>query len=512
MSLTLQSTPLGPPDRLGLGPLVERARAVDPLLRSAFVAYDEGQRHLDHLFDGDALCITTGQQPGMFLGPLFTVYKALTAVALARACTDTLGRAVTPVFWVAGDDHDFAEANHLYSLSPANTVERLVLRERSHDAPSLPLYRERLGSDVDGVLAQLIEHTHETEFRSHVLGWLSRHYHAENDMATAFAGALAELLGPHGLVVFRPTHSAAKRAMAPPLMRILASATSVDDALVARAAMLEAEGRGAPVPVGDRATPVLIEAALGRDRLVGDNDRFVARRSQEAWTLAQLETMAREDPERLSPNVLLRPVIETALFPTLAYVAGPGELAYLPQCLPLYHHLNLDPQRPVARWSGRIIETKVARVLDKYSLAVEDLAAPEGKLEAQLVKGDMPDDATAALLALRDVVASEYPRLQNAAAGVDPTLKKSVQSALNTTLSALTDVEKRLTAHLKKQNDIVVQQVAKARHNLFPLGRPQERVFSLVPYLIRHGPRLLDAILAEVSTALPPLDTPTRRV
>jgi bacillithiol biosynthesis cysteine-adding enzyme BshC len=502
---------LGPRDRLDLGPLVKRARAVDPSLRSAFVAYDEGQRQLDRLFESDALCITTGQQPGLLLGPLFTVYKALTAVALARACAEMLGRAVTPVFWVAGDDHDFAEANHLYSLSPANAVERLVLRERSVDAPSLPLYRERLGADVDAVLTQLIEHSHETEFRSDSLDWLSRHYHAESDLATAFAGALAELLGPHGLVVFRPTHSAAKQAMAPHLLSILESAASVDEALVGRAATLEAEGRDAPVPVGDRATPVLIEAALGRDRLVGVNGQFVARRSREAWTLTQLESMAREDPERLSPNVLLRPAIEAAMFPTLAYVAGPGELAYLPQCLPLYQHLGVDPQRPVARWSGQIIETKVAKVLDKYSLAVEDLAAPEGKLEAQLVQGDMPHDATAALSVLRDVVAREYPRLQSAASGVDPTLKKSVQSALNTTLSALTDVEKRLTTHLKKQNDIVVQQIAKARHNLFPFGRPQERVFSLVPYLIRHGPGLLDAILAEAATALPSFDPPTLR-
>ena len=505
MSLTLRSTPLGPLAGLDLPPLVARARALDPSLRSAFVAHDEAQRNLDGLFNGDALCITTGQQPGLFLGPLFTVYKALTAVAVARACSDILGRVVTPVFWVAGDDHDFAEANHLYSLSPANTVERLVLRDREHDAPSLPLYREQLGADVDAVLAQLVDHSHETEFRSDILGWLSRHYRAEHDMATAFAGALAELLGPHGLVVFRPTHAAAKRAMAPHLLEILNAAVSVDEGLVARAAALRAEGRDAPVPVGERAMPVLIEGRLGRDRLVSVDDRFVARRSQEAWTLAQLETMAREEPERLSPNVLLRPAIETALFPTLAYVAGPGELAYLPQCLPLYDHLRVEPQRPMARWSGQIIETKVAKVLKKYALAIEDLAAPEGKVEAELVKDDMPDEATAALDVLRNVVAREYPRLQQAAASVDPTLRKSVQSAQYSTLSAIADVEKRLTTHLKRQNDLVVQQVAKARHNLFPLGRPQERVFSLVPYLIRHGPGLLDTILDEVSSALPPI-------
>jgi bacillithiol biosynthesis cysteine-adding enzyme BshC len=462
------------------------------------------------LFEGEVLCITTGQQPGLITGPLFTVYKALTAIALARSCAKALGRDVVPVFWVAGDDHDFAEANHYYSLTLTNTVERVVLRERSLDGPSMPLYRERLGPDIDAVMTAVVAHSSETEFRPAVLEWLTRHYEPTHDLASAFAGALAELLGSQGLVVFRPTHVAAKTAMAPLLLDVLAAARAVDTGLQDRAAELQRTGRDAPVPVGSGATPVLIEARLGRDRLVIDGERFVARRSAESWTLSEIGTLTREEPERLSPNVLLRPVVEAALFPTLAYVAGPGELAYFPQCDPLYRQLDVEPQATVARWSGRVIETRVAKVLDKYGVAVDDLATPEGHLAAALVKDDMPQDASESLAALRRAVGQEYQRLRDAAATIDPTLKKSVQSAQNTTLSAINDIERRLITHLKKRNETVVQQIAKARANLFPLGRPQERTFTVVPYLIRYGNGFLDTIMDAVPAALPQVESSPR--
>jgi bacillithiol biosynthesis cysteine-adding enzyme BshC len=465
-------------------------------LRDAFVAHDRGADRLAQLLAG-AACVTTGQQPGLLTGPLFTVYKALTAVALAEVLERQRGQPVVPVFWVAGDDHDFAEANHVHYLTLENELERVVLREREPSAPLTPLYREPLGSEVARVLAELVAQSPNTEFRGDVLAWLERHYRSDRDFATAFAGSVAELLGRFGLVVLRPTSAAAKQAMASHLLRALRSAGDIDRALDTRAAVLRDTGRPAPVPVGDGATLVMIEGKMGRDRLVLDGERFAARRSGESWTLTQLERLAEDEPRRLSPNVLLRPVVEASLLPTLAYVAGPGELDYLPQCEPVYAALGVEPQLPFPRWSAQVVEPRVSKVLGKYTIAPEDLRRTD--LESRLVRDDMPESVRESLHALRVTLGQQYQELQGAASAVDPTLKKSVQSARNSALSELASLEKRIIAHLKKQNEIVVQQIGKARNNLFPQGQPQERMLTVAPYLVRYGFEFLDAALEEAT-------------
>ncbi len=495
MTLRFDSTTIATAPAVDLPALAaSRAARVAPGLDGALVAHDAAEDRRRQLLDG-ALCVTTGQQPGLLTGPLFTLYKALTAIAVAARFEELLERPVVPVFWVAGDDHDFAEANHVDYLTLENEVERVALRHRESRAPLTPLYREPLGSEVATVMAALVAQSPNTEFRSEVVAWLERHYRPAADFATAFAESLAELLGRMGLVVLRPTSAEAKAAMAPFLVRALRSAEGIDRALAARADDLRAEGLPVPVPVGDAATLVMIEGRLGRDRLVLDGDRYVARRSEESWSLSDLEQLATDDPRRLSPNVLLRPVIEAAILPTLAYVAGPGELDYLPQCRPVYDALDVVPQTPFPRWSAFVVERRVTKVLDKYGIGMPDLQRSD--LESQLVRDGMPESVTAPLSSIRTTLGQQYQQLQEAAVRIDPTLKKSVQSARNSALSDLTELEKRIVSHLKKHNDIMVQQVGKARNNLFPGGRPQERVFTIAPYLVRYGFEFLDAALDE---------------
>lgn len=494
MTLAFHSVPLSGFPALDVGRLAgQRAVAIDSALGPAFVADGSARARLDLLLSGQAVCVTTGQQPGLLTGPLFTIYKALTAIALAESLEPLVGQPVVPVFWVAGDDHDFAEANHVHLLGLDNEIDRVELRTRNSDAPLRPLYQEPLGPELKPVMDALVMHTPDTEFRDDVLAWLDRHYRTDNDFASAFAEAVADLLGPRGLVVLRPTHPEAKRAMAPHLLMALEHASALDMALTQTTRDIERAGQHAPVHVGDGASLVMIEGRLGRDRLVVDGARFTARRSGESWSLDQLRRIAEAQPNRLSPNVLLRPVVEAAILPTLAYVAGPGELAYLPQCTPVYDRLAVAPQTPVPRWSGTIVEQRVQKVLDKYGLTIEELARSD--LEASLAREDMPPDATAALSAIAASLQAEYGRLERAAVEIDPTMKKPVQHARNSALSGVRSVEKRLVAHLKKQNEIVAQQIAKARHNLLPHGQPQERIFTVAPYLIRYGPGFLEGAL-----------------
>jgi len=429
----------------------------------------------DRLAAGDVLAITTGQQPALFTGPLYTIYKALSAVALAQRIERERGVPVVPVFWVAGDDHDFAEANHATVLGRDGELVKILLRERPHEAPQLPLFRELLGPEVRTALDALDAALPDAECKPDVKNWLEAYYRPEANLADAGAHALNQLLGGRGLAVFRPYDRSAKRAAAPWILKAL------------------------DVTLPDGLTPVMVEGELGRDRLRKDGDRFVTRRSSEAFSRAQLEQIAAEAPERLSPNVLLRPVIEAALFPTLAYVGGPGEMEYLPEAAPLFKSLGVAPQAHVPRWSGIIIEARVEKVLAKHALTPADFSGPPGTLEARIAKGELPPELAESLKALRDDVEARFARISGEIQQLDPTLERTVQSARNAALAGTNEIEKKLIASLKRTQGTLVSQLTRARAALMPDGKPQERVLTVASFLARYSLSLLDEIDAEVA-------------
>ena len=422
----------------------------------------------DRLAAGEVLAITTGQQPGLFTGPLYTIYKALSAVALAQRIERERGVPVVPVFWVAGDDHDFAEANHAAVLGRDGELVKIVLRERPHEAPQLPLFRELLGLEIRAALAALDAALPDSECKPEVKHWLETHYRPEANLADAGAEALNQLLGGRGLAVFRAYDRSAKRAAAPWILKAL------------------------DVTLPDGLTPVMVEGELGRDRLVKDGGRdrnggplYVTRRSSEGFNRYGLEKIAAETPERLSPNVLLRPVIEAALFPTLAYVGGPGEMEYLPEAAPLFASLGVAPQAHVPRWSGVIIE------------AVENFGVTN--LFGSPAKGELPPALAESLKALRADVEARFARISGEVQQLDPTLERTVQSARNAALAGTNEIEKKLIASLKRTQGTLVSQLTRARAALMPDGKPQERVLTVASFLARYGGSLLDQIDAEVA-------------
>jgi len=197
--------------------------------------------------------------------------------------------------------------------------------------------------------------------------------------------------------------------------------------------------------------------------------------------------------------VLLRPVIEAALFPTLAYVGGPGEMEYLPEAAPLFASLGVAPQAHVPRWSGIIIEARVEKVLTKHGLTPADFAGPPGALETQIAKGALPPDLAESLNALRADVETRFARISGAVQQLDPTLERTVQSARNAALAGTNEIEKKLIASLKRTQGTLVSQLTRARAALMPDGKPQERVLTIASFLARYGGSLLDQIDAEVA-------------
>ncbi len=468
-----------------------RAGGLDPQLEAAFVPGPARDAALARLREPGALAVTSGQQPGLFTGPLYTVHKALSTAALARVLERRWSRPVVPIFWIAGDDHDFTEASSATWLAADGSLASASLPPRPPEAPLTPMYRQPLGEGLEAALELLGSSLPATEFRDETLAWLHRHYRPDVTVAAAFAGAMAELLAPAGIVCFDSTHPSAKRAAAPLVLRALERAAEIDDALEREAESAGENARTSGVVLGDGAALVMLEASQGRDRLVAADSGFVTRRGKERFELDELRRIAETDPTRLSPNVLLRPVVESALLPTVAYLGGPGELRYLRLTPPVYRALGVEPQRPLPRWSGVLVEPRVDRILEKFGVELADLLDPTGGLESRLVRSQLPPEAVEALARIRTAVEAGYEALERGAKEIDPTLVRPVQGARHQAVAGTHDIEKKLVQHLKRRQETELGQIGRARTAVLPGGKPQERVLTVAPFLARYGPALV---------------------
>jgi uncharacterized protein YllA (UPF0747 family) len=309
---------------------------------------------------------------------------------------------------------------------------------------------------------------------------------------------MAELLAPFGIVCFDPTRTSARRAMAPLLLRAAAAAVPIDQQLAAHSAKLTAAGRDPEVSVGDGAALVMLEGRAGRDRLVVRDGGFVTRRGEERISGAELQAIAAAEPERLSPNVLLRPVVEAAILPTVAYVAGPGELRYLALTAPVYAALEVVPQLPVPRWSGIVVEPFVDRTLEKFGATLDELVRDGAALEAKVARRHFPGEIADALAAVRTAVEAGYGVLERGAGAIDSTLIRTMQGLRERSLFAAEQAERKLIRGLKRRETTEIAQVTRARTAVRPGGQPQERVLTAAVWVARYGPGFLSELAAQI--------------
>jgi bacillithiol synthase len=459
---------------------------------------DRAAAKLDRILSGDGYVVTTGQQPGLLLGPLYTTHKLLSCVRLAAELEARLRRPVAALFWVASDDHDWAEANHVHLLSAGNELVRLALGAEA-DEPRQGLRYRKLGPGAAAMLEEMAAALPPTEFANGVVGDVREAYRPGRPVAEAYRDLLLRWFGELDFLVVDAGHAAVKEHGREVLEAELRRHAQHEAALVDRARALEAAGYHVQVPILPGAANVFLESAAGRERLIAENGTWHLRHSGETFETGALEALLTAEPDRFSPNVLLRPIMESHLFPTLAYVAGPGELAYLAQTEPLFSSHGVGMPLVVPRRSVLLVEGKVRKVLDKFQLEPVAVRRPIHELAADVLRDEVPEVIRDTIAGLRHAIEAGYERLTGPVTGIDPTLERPLRSARNESLAPLHDVERRIMQHLKQRNATGLQQLEKARTNLFPGGVAQERVLSLVPYLVRYGPGFPGAILESLA-------------
>lgn len=450
---------------------------------------------------GEGFFVTTGQQPGLFSGPLYTVHKALTAVALASRLEALLEVPVLALFWVASDDHDWEEANHVHLVDTSNALRRLALTG-SPDPPR-SMGRRRVDGSAAGALQELARILPPSEFTPDLLAGLEADYGEAASVAGAFRATAARLFQGLDMGLVDSQHPRVRELGAPILRRALEQAAAGEDQLAARTRQLEEAGYEAQVAVLPGSSQVFHEDEQhGRERLLRNGFSWVLRTSGRRLQDDELWALFDEDPARFSPNVTLRPVLESAIIPTVAYVAGPGELSYLAQTGSLFEAHGVGMPLVFPRVSVVLVEGKVAKVLGKFSLEVDEFHQPVHEIIGDVVREDVPTPVRDTLSRLRGLLESEYEELSASAQEVDATLSGPIRAARNESFRALSEVEKKIRQHVKLRQQTELEQIEKAAINLFPLGKPQERVLNVHQYLARYGDGLLADILATARAAV----------
>jgi bacillithiol synthase len=460
----------------------------------------ESESRLRSFLARDGFVVTTGQQAVLFGGPLYVVYKALSAVALAEHLEARLGRPVLPVFWIASEDHDWEEARALSVLDPENELRRVELSTEPEGSP--PLHRIVPGDALPRALDELLAHLPPTDFAPRWTELLRQACTPRATLPEAMAGILDGLFGELGLFRLQAHAPLLKEATVELLLSELEASERSEALLRARAGELEDAGYDLQVPIPEGGTNLFMEGKEGRDRLMREDGGFRLRRSGERWSLAEIRSRVRDEPAILSPNVLLRPVVESAFLPTLAYVAGPGEIAYLAQTAPLFelHGVPRPGVRP--RVSLELVEAKVSKVLAKYGLEAEALARPHHELAGDLVRDDLPEPIRRSLGAFRGAVGERAKELAEAVSDLDPTLRGPVEQLRSQGFAQVAEVERKVVQALKRENRIALAQLEKAQRHLYPEGRPQERVLTPWYHFFRYGSDLMDRLAAEARAAL----------
>lgn len=446
------------------------------------------------LASSDTVAVVTGQQATVFGGPLFTLLKALTAIRLARRCARDHQVDVVPVFWVHAEDHDWEEVASCTVLDGAFHPRTLTV-EAPPGAGEKPVFELALNSSIDATLQSLSDALPQTDFTAWAMEPLRAAYRRGTGVPEAFARWLEQLLGPHGLVVFESADPAAKPLVADIFVREIETAGRTPALAAAAGEELARRGHSPQViPQLDSISLFHMDGArLAIRRHAGGF--VIGDAVSDADTLAQ---EARRAPERFSPNVLLRAIVQDRLFPTIAYVPGPSELAYLGQLRGVYEHFGVPMPLLYPRATATLLDSPAARFLHRYHVPLEDLQRQDESALNRLLEAQLPASVEHAMKEADDAIHRSMEHVIQAMPALDPTLAGAAKTTLGKMEHDLRALHSKMIHAAKRRDETLRRQFTRTQAQLFPLGHPQERTLGVIFFLNRYGPALVDRLLEEL--------------
>jgi len=447
------------------------------------------------LADARTVAIVTGQQAGLFGGPLFTLLKALTALKLADQVSRDHKVPTVAVFWIDGEDHDWEEVRSCAVFDEQLAPRTVSLPARPNADPS-PVATITLDAHVTAAIDELSGLLPATAFRDGLLADLRKAYKPGIGMAEAFGRWLEQVLGARGLVVYDSSDPATK----PLVARVFRHELSMPGQTVKLASLagsdLVARGYHAQVQGHDDSAALFHIDGGGRRAIRQQDGHFVV--GDARYPAATFISEASDKPAGFSPNVLLRPVVQDTLFPTICYVAGPNELAYLGQLRGVYAHFGVPMPLMYPRASATLLDSAAMRFLTKYKLPLEALQAQDEAALNELLRSQIPPQVEESFAQAGQAIDAEMAKLIEAIPALDPTLEGAARSTLGRMQHDLQTLHGKMIQAAKRRDETLRRQFMHARALAFPSGHAQERTIGFVEFLNQYGPALVDRLDEEL--------------
>lgn len=455
----------------------------------------------------DTVAVLTGQQAGLFTGPLYTIYKALSAIRMAE-CLRSRGFTAVPVFWAATEDHDFDEVSIASVAGPDSDLADIRDIPASY-SEKLPVGAVVLDSSVHAAIGELLSHLPQTEFSAGLREMLETAYKPGGTFGTAFAKVISRVFEPYGLVVVDPLDPQIKRLASPIYRRAVTESANIVTAITARGADLKSAGYHTQVEVGDDYFPLFWHDDEGRRlALRSDVDGNVrAADSKARFTIGELEQIASDAPERLSPGVMLRPVVQDYLFPTVCYFGGGAEIAYFAQNSEAYRVLDRPVTPILHRQSFTIVEARFSRILEKLGLTFPELFHDFDRLRSEVVS-TIIDPGTVKLFAdVEENINGQLHRLDAVLSEIDGPLAAGFAKRRRKIIYHIAATRSRFERERLRKDAVIDRQLSSLLANLAPRGALQERTLNVTQFLDRYGDYFIEWIYRGID-----LDDPGHRI
>jgi bacillithiol biosynthesis cysteine-adding enzyme BshC len=461
-------------------------------LIDALSPLNAGNPSLAALAKPGAVAIVTGQQVGLFSGPAYSVYKALTAIKIARELSNR-GTPAVPVFWIATEDHDFAEIDHVWVFGP----DRQPVKIRVGAAADAGLKPVGGIAIEDFPIGELRAALSGLPFADDALAMVERAWQPGHTMGAAFARFIKELFAPYGLLVIDPMEPALRRIAAPLLKEAVERMPELTDALMARSKELVSRGYHAQVLVDKNTSLVFLLADGRRLALRRSNGDFAG--PERRFTAAELTARGAD----LSPNALLRPVMQDYLLPTAAYVGGPAELAYLAQSQVLYGKLLGRQPAAFPRACFTLVDSRSHKRMMRYGLGPVDLFSGEQALRDTIAARLVPERLRSRLDDTKGAFAKALDALKADLDRFDPTLVSALGTSRRKIEYQMGKIARKTAAQIMARDEQAVRDARALNGLVFPEKHLQERFYSIVPFLAEFGPGLVDELYSAVRVECP---------
>ncbi len=460
-------------------------------------SHESSFTNIERLRQEDSVVVITGQQAGLFTGPLYTIFKALTAIKLATRLREQGVNAV-PMFWVAAEDHDFEEVNHTRLVNREGHLLTITYTACS-PKEGKPVGDVKLCEEIENNINELIAALPESEFVPRMAADLRASYQSGTGFAEAFGMVMMKLLGQFGVVLINPLDDRLKQIAGEIYTQAMSRAPEFADKLVDESAALVSAGYHAQVHTSNEAVPLFMLDEGRRKAMVRRPDgRFYLKGNEKSFGADELLDTVQRCPSCFSPNVTLRPIVQDFLLPTVAYIGGPAEIAYFAQLRPNYTLLGRVEPVVLPRASLTLIEKRHAKTMSKYGIKFNELFEGQEEVMKRVVERSL-DQTTAGIFDETEKVLNEQlDRLLESLAAVDPTLGDALKGGREKIIYQINNLRTRFIHNRGKRDETMHQQIERLFAVLYPNKNLQEREINVTYFLARYGYELIERLYQEI--------------